>query len=466
MIIKNAEVYTEQGIFEKKDIYIENGKFVDYVPEDGQEVDASGCYAIPGLTDIHFHGCMGKDFCDGTEEAIQTIADYEASVGVTTIAPATMTFSEDKLMEIAKAAKAHKNDKGADLCGINMEGPFIAPKKKGAQNGKYIHRPDTEMFDRIQEASGGLFKLVDIAPEVEGAMEFIRAKKDEVVLSIAHTTTDYDTAKEAIEAGAHHVTHLYNAMNPINHREPGPIIAAADSGVCEAELICDGVHIHPAVVAHHVTHLYNAMNPINHREPGPIIAAADSGVCEAELICDGVHIHPAVVRSTLKLFGEDKVIFISDTMMPIIAAADSGVCEAELICDGVHIHPAVVRSTLKLFGEDKVIFISDTMMAAGLEDGMYELGGQPVIVKGNRATLEDGTLAGSNTNLMNCMRVAVQKMQVPLETAVRCAAVNPAKSIGIYDQYGSITPGKVANVVLLGKEELDTRAVILRGEKL
>lgn len=372
MIIKNAEVYTEQGIFEKKDIYIENGKFVDYVPEDGQEVDASGYYAIPGLTDIHFHGCMGKDFCDGTEEAIQTIADYEASVGVTTIAPATMTFSEDKLMEIAQAAKAHKNNKGADLCGINMEGPFIASKKKGAQNGKYIHRPDTEMFDRLQEASGGLFKLVDIAPEVEGAMEFIRAKKDEVVLSIAHTTTDYDTAKEAIEAGAHHVTHLYNAMNPINHREPGPVIAAADSGVCEAELICDGVHI----------------------------------------------------------------------------------------------HPAVVRSTLKLFGEDKVIFISDTMMAAGLEDGMYELGGQPVIVKGNRATLEDGTLAGSNTNLMNCMRVAVQKMQVPLETAVRCAAVNPAKSIGIYDQYGSITPGKVANVVLLGKEELDTRAVILRGEKL
>ena len=372
MIIKNAEVYTEQGIFEKKDIYVEEGKFVDHIPEDTREVDGEGCYAIPGLTDIHFHGCMGKDFCDGTEEAIQTIADYEASVGVTTIAPATMTFSEEKLLEIARAAKAHKNERGADLCGINMEGPFIAPKKKGAQNGKYIHKPDTEMFDRLQEAAGGLFKLVDIAPEVEGAMEFIRAKKDEVVLSIAHTTTDYDTAKEAIDTGVHHVTHLYNAMNPINHREPGPIIAAADSGVCGAERICDGVHI----------------------------------------------------------------------------------------------HPAVVRSTLKLFGEDKVIFVSDTMMAAGLEDGMYELGGQPVIVKGNRATLEDGTLAGSNTNLMNCMKVAVQKMDVPLETAVRCAAVNPAKSIGIYDRYGSITPGKVANVVLLKKENLDIQQVVLRGETL
>lgn len=372
MIIRNAEVFTEAGVFEKKDIYIQDGKFVDSIPEDTQEVDGTGCYAIPGLTDIHFHGCVGRDFCDGTEEAIQAIADYEASIGVTTIAPATMTFSEEKLTEIAKAAKAHKNEKGATLCGINMEGPFIAMKKKGAQNGKYIHKPDIEMFDRIQEAAGGLFKLVDLAPEEDGAMEFIKAKKDEVVLSIAHTTTDYDTAKAAIDAGVHHITHLYNAMNPINHREPGPIIAASDNDRCEAELICDGVHI----------------------------------------------------------------------------------------------HPAIVRNTLKMFGPDRVIFISDTMMAAGLDDGMYELGGQPVIVKGNRATLEDGTLAGSNTNLMNCMRVAVKEMNVPLEVAVRCAAVNPAKSIGIYDQYGSITPGKVANVVLLNKEDLATREVVLRGEVL
>ena len=136
-----------------------------------------------------------------------------------------------------------------------------------------------------------------------------------------------------------------------------------------------------------MTHLYNAMNPINHRAPGPIIAAADDEYCEAELICDNVHIHPAIVRNTFKMFGEDRVIFISDTME-----------------------------------------------AAGLEDGMYELGGQPVIVKGNRATLEDGTIAGSNTNLMKCMRTAVKQMGIPLEKAVKCAAVNPAKSIGIYDQ--------------------------------
>ena len=376
MIIRNAEVYTEQGIFEKKDIAVCGEQFAEESAAagecDGEILDGEGCYLIPGLTDIHFHGCVGRDFCDGTEEAIQAIADYEASVGVTTIVPATMTFSEEKLTEIAKAARNHKNEKGAILCGINMEGPFITMKKKGAQNGKYVHRPDVEMFDRLQKEAGGLFKLVDIAPEVEGAMEFIRAKKDEVVLSIAHTDTDYETAKEAIEAGVSHVTHLYNAMNPINHRNPGPIIAASDDDTCEAELICDGVHI----------------------------------------------------------------------------------------------HPAVVRNTLKMFGSDRVIFISDTMMAAGLPDGMYELGGQPVRAQGNRATLEDGTLAGSNTNLMECMRTAVLQMHVPLETAVRCAAVNSAKSVGIYDRYGSITPGKVANAVLLRKEDLTVKQVILKGKKL
>jgi len=347
MIIKGAKVYTEEGTFADKEVCITGEVFTETGGDGEKVVDGSGCYLIPGLTDIHFHGCMGKDFCDGTEESIQVMADYEASQGVTTIAPATMTFDEERLIRIAKAAKAHKNEKGAILCGINMEGPFISMAKKGAQNGKYIHKPDVAMFERLQEAAGGL-------------------------LSIAHTTADYETAKTAIEAGVTHMTHLYNAMNPIKHRAPGPIIAAADDEYCEAELICDNVHI----------------------------------------------------------------------------------------------HPAIVRNTFKMFGEDRVIFISDTMEAAGLEDGMYELGGQPVIVKGNRATLEDGTIAGSNTNLMKCMRTAVKQMGIPLEKAVKCAAVNPAKSIGIYDQYGSITPGKVANAVLLDQETLEIKGVILKGQML
>ena len=376
MIIKNAAVYTENGVFEEKDIIIEYDRFAG-TTTDEMMVDGSGCYAIPGLTDIHFHGCVGYDFCDGTKEAIARMAEYEASVGVTTIVPATMTLAEEILLGICEVAAEYckEQDQYTDkaiLCGINMEGPFIAPSKKGAQNPAYIQKPDTRLFDRCNETSGGIIKLVAIAPEEEGAMEFIREKKGETVLSIAHTATDYDTAVKALEIGASHVTHLYNAMNPLTHRAPGPIGAAADDDNCEVELITDGVHS----------------------------------------------------------------------------------------------HPAVVRTTFKIFGDSRIILISDSMMATGLEDGQYQLGGQDVTVKGNRAQLADGTIAGSATNLLDCLRTAVLEMNIPLESAVKCAAVNSAKSVGIYDEYGSITDGKVANVVLLKKEDLTVQKVILKGRPL
>lgn len=378
MIIRNASVYTQEGKFEKKEIYIKDTLFTDQAAEaeDGQVIDASGCVAIPGLTDIHFHGCMGYDFCDGTREAIDAMAVYEASVGVTNIVPASMTLSEEELLGICKAAKAYKEegiqDKKAHFWGINMEGPFVSTAKKGAQNGAYIHKPDLEMFDRLQRASGNCVKLLDIAPEEEGAMELIEQRHDQVVISLAHTCADYDIAREAFRRGADHVTHLYNAMNPYTHRAPGLIGAAAD---------------------------------------------------------------------------EEKV-------------------QVELICDGVHIHPAAVRTTFKMFGDDRIILISDSMRATGLEDGDYTLGGQDVKVTGNLATLKDGTIAGSVTNLIDCMRTAVLKMGIPLESAVKCAAVNPAKCVGIYDSCGSITPGKYADVILLDQGDLSLRQVICRGQSL
>lgn len=378
MIIKNASVYTEEGTFVEKDIYVKDGVFTDNAgdADDGQVIDASGCVAIPGLTDIHFHGCVGHDFCDGTREAVDAMAVYEASVGVTNIVPASMTLSEELLLGICQTAKAYREegiqDKRAQFWGINMEGPFVSVAKKGAQNEEYIHKPDIEMFDRLNEASGNCVKLLDIAPEEDGAMELIEKRHDQVAISLAHTCADYDTAKEAFRKGADHVTHLYNAMNPYTHRAPGLIGAAAD---------------------------------------------------------------------------EEKV-------------------KVELICDGVHIHPAAVRTTFKIFGDDRIILISDTMRATGLEDGDYTLGGQYVKVTGNLATLKDGTIAGSVTNLMDCMRTAVLKMGIPLESAVKCAAVNSAKRVGIYDSCGSISAGKKADVVLLEKEDLALRQVILRGQAL
>lgn len=371
MIIKNVLVYTEDKIFEEGTIYIENGLFVESASDD-VVIDGQGCYAIPGLVDVHFHGCMGADFCDGTQEAITTIAEYEASQGVTTIVPATMTLSEEELMKIMTNASVYKSEKGAVLAGINMEGPFICAAKKGAQAATHIRKPDVDMFRRLQAASNGLIKLCDIAPEEEGAMEFIEAVRDEVNVSFAHTMANYDVAKKGYDLGACHATHLYNAMPPFAHRDPGVIGAARDS--------------------EHVM--------------------------------------------------------------------------VELICDGVHIHPATVRATFEMFGEDRVVMISDSMRATGLSDGLYTLGGQDVKVVGKLATLvSDGAIAGSATNLMDCVRTAVLEMDIPLETAIGCATMNSAKSVGLYDKYGSITPGKVGNVVLLNYD-LSLNTVIMNGKRI
>lgn len=372
MIIKNVQLYTEDKFFEEGQIIINDGLFSGEEVQGDEVIDGEGCYAIPGLIDVHFHGCVGADFCDGTPEAVAKIAEYEASQGITTIVPATMTLSEDELMKIMKNAGNYKSNKGAILAGINMEGPFISAAKKGAQAATHICKPDIEMFRRLQAASNGLIKLCDIAPEEEGAMEFIEELKDEVNISFAHTTANYDIAKKGYDMGACHATHLYNAMPPMAHRDPGVIGAARDS--------------------EHVM--------------------------------------------------------------------------VELICDGVHIHPAVVRATFEMFGDERVVMISDSMRATGLSDGLYTLGGQDVKVVGKLATLvSDGAIAGSATNLMDCVRTAVFDMDIPLETAIGCATANPAKSVGLYDKYGSISTGKVGNVVLLNYD-LSLKAVIIHGKRI
>lgn len=368
MVVRNGKVFTEDGKFIEKELYIEGDKIA--AEGNGKIIEADGLYVIPGLTDIHFHGCVGYDFCDGTQEALEKIAKYQLSNGVTTICPASMTFPEEKLSAIFQNAAAYKSENGAALIGINMEGPFISMEKKGAQNGEYIHKPDADMFERLQKSANGLIKLCDIAPETEGAMECIDKISNKVTVSLAHTAANFDTANEAIQKGARHITHLYNGMSPYNHREPGVIGAACDN---------------------------------------------------------------------------EKVM-------------------VELICDGVHSHPAVVRTTFKMFGEDRIIFISDSMEACGLEDGQYSLGGQDVTVKGNLAILTElGNIAGSVTNLMDCMRKAVKEMGIPLESAVKCATMNPAKAIGIYDTYGSLTIGKQADVVILDKE-LEIKYIMKAGK--
>ena len=383
MIIDHVKVFTEDKKFTDGGIVIKNGTIEQVYTEgkrpqtEDEVLDGKGMYAIPGLIDLHFHGCKGDDFCDGSRDAIARIAEYEASVGVTAIAPATMTLPVEELEQILRVAAEYKkgphSKKEADFVGINMEGPFISPAKKGAQDERNIIPCDVKVCERFLEVSEGLVKFMGIAPEEsENAVSFIEAVKDKVNVSLAHTTADYDTAMAAFNAGADHAVHLYNAMPAFTHRAPGVIGAVYDSK--------------------HVM--------------------------------------------------------------------------AEIICDGVHIHPAAVRATFEMMGEDRMILISDSMRAAGMPDGSYTLGGLDVNVVGNRATLaSDGAIAGSVTNLMDCMKTAVKTMNIPLETAVACATINPAKSLGIDAEYGSIRAGKKAHIVLMD-QELNVQQVIKDGELL
>ncbi len=258
----------------------------------------------------------------------------------------------------------------ARLMGIHMEGPYFSEAKKGAQNGEYLKNPDFPGFRQLYDGCGGLIRIVDVAPELPGAAEFIRQAHALCTVSVAHTDSDYDHARTAFASGATHLTHLYNAMPGIHHRNPGVIPAAVE--------------------APHV--------------------------------------------------------------------------RAELICDGLHVHPASVRLAFAMFGGARMILISDALRCCGMPDGEYELGGQTVQLSGGVARLADGTLAGSATNLYQCMVNAIV-FGIDEADAVRAATYNPACALGVQDQVGTIATGKLADFIVC-RGDYTGRRVFLGGEEI
>jgi N-acetylglucosamine-6-phosphate deacetylase len=236
-----------------------DGKIVSINQEKGLTgLDADGCRVIPGLIEVHAHGCMGFDTLDGNFEPM---CDFLAKNGTTTWLPTTMTTNTEALIEVTHR---RTDFSGTYIHGFHLEGPYISPKYKGAQNEDFIKAPSLEEFDRFHNV-----KMITVAPELPGSMDFIRSvTADGVVVSLGHTDTDYNTAIEAIERGANCLTHTFNAMPSLHHRNPGPVGAGAEK------------------------HIW------------------------AQIICDGIHIHRSSVLAAYRLFGKDRLTLISDSIRP------------------------------------------------------------------------------------------------------------------------------------------------------
>jgi len=251
MRYENGWIFAD-GRFVRGGFSVENGRFA-HVLEDvpGPAEDLDGALVIPGLVDIHVHGCAGADFSDGDYAGLVRMARYLARRGVTSFAPASMTLPYDALDRAFHAAARLRREglaDGARLMGIQMEGPFLSREKRGSQNPAYLRLPDWDRFLWLYDAAEGLLRIVDVAPELPGAVEFTRRASEKCRVSVAHTAAGYDQAAAVFDAGATHLTHLFNAMSGIHHRHPGPIGAASERENVTAELICDGIHVHPSAV--------------------------------------------------------------------------------------------------------------------------------------------------------------------------------------------------------------------------
>lgn len=371
MYLINAKYLDKDFRLAEGDIQVEEGKIVrtgPALPRKPEEtaVDCAGYTIVPGFVDVHIHGCDGADTCDGTPEALHTMARFLLAHGVTSFCPTTMTTGREVIEKTLLAAKdLHDTplEDGAKVAGVNMEGPFISKERKGAQKEEDIVAPNFPLFQELFDLSGGLVKLVDVAPEQPGGQEFVKKAKELCTVSIAHTVSNYDQAKEAFDWGVTHATHLFNAMS--------------------------GLH---------------------HRDPGVVGAVLDDGRVRGELICDGQHIHPAVLKTAFRVLG------------------------------------------------DRALIVSDSMRANGLPEGAaFDLGGQMVTVTGGKATLADGTIAGSVSNLHQEVKNLVS-WGVPFQQAVKSASLIPARAIGLDGEIGSIEPGKAADLVVLD-QNLDIASV-------
>ncbi len=369
-IITNVRVYAEDYLYEQGFVKVEKGiitklgnhhDLTEDIRKSTEVITLTpNISLIPGMIDIHIHGVDGADTMDATPEALKIIAKSLPKEGTTSFLATTITQSskniENALDNVKDYIENYQDSGYAEVLGVHLEGPFISEKRAGAQPLEYIMPPNITLFRKWQKLSNGIIKVVTLAPEEENGLEFIRfLKQSGVVASIGHSNATYEEVSSAIEAGASHVTHLFNGMSGLHHREPGVVGAA-------------------------------------------------------------------LVRDELKV---------------------------ELIVDGIHVRPEIVDHTYKSKTIDSIILITDSMRAKCLKAGFYDLGGQKVSVTNDRATLQDGTLAGSILKMGQAMSNFREFTGCSLEELIKVTSVNPAMSLKVFDRKGSIKEGKDADLVLV-----------------
>jgi N-acetylglucosamine-6-phosphate deacetylase len=370
-LLKNAVIYAETGKIEQGYVLTEGDKVIEVGPmsscpasSEAEVIELDPSFSVvPGFIDVHIHGSSGADVMDATDEALRTMAKTLPKEGTTSFLATTMTAPiadiERALQNVAQYIYSSNPPGEAEVLGIHLEGPFISPKRAGAQHPKNIIEPNIELFQKWQNIANGHIRLVTLAPEENNGLALAAYLKETgVVASIGHSDAVYEQVTAAIQSGVTHATHLFNGMRGIHHREPG---------VAGAVLMHD------------------------------------------EVVC-------------------------------------------ELIVDGIHVAPEMVRFVYKMKGCDGLILITDAMRAKCLGAGIYELGGQDVIVQGEKATLRDGTLAGSILKLGDAVKNAMSFTGCTLEDIIRMASWNPAKQLGVSDKKGSIRAGKDADLVVLDEQ--------------
>lgn len=358
---KNASVYAEgKGIIRTSVYFDDKIRQIGGYVAGAEEIELpENAVVLPGFIDEHIHGAGGSDAMDGNTKDLAIIAETVAKEGTTSFLATTMTQSKENILKAMRAVKEYREaagEQGARIAGVHLEGPFIAAAHKGAQPLEYVAAPDAKTFDEYNAACGNAIKIITLAPETDGALDFIRhIVAQGTVVSIGHTGAKYAEVKAAMEAGATNVTHTYNAQSPLHHREIGVV---------------------------------------------------GSALLLEDLYC-------------------------------------------ELICDTIHVSVPAMQLLVKNKRADKLALITDAMRAKGLADGVSELGGQTVYVKGGEARLADGTLAGSVLRMNRALQNMVEKVGVSLTQAVDYCTINPARTLKMENEAGSIAEGKRADFAVL-----------------